>query len=224
LSQALSQHRRRTGPVFRCAAEVASAARGRGASRLQRRDLLRLFAAGVLVELLPGGFGPVAPAGASETRLRPWSGTSPTGVALDATTGARVAVDDARGRTVILHFFATWCEPCRAELVLLQEFADRREDLIVLAVDVGEVDARVKRFAGEIGWRRLVLVDRDRAVAHAFGVSALPTTIVLDPTLTPRLTAEGDLDWRTAAVTDPIVTLATPPPDGRRQACIDATC
>lgn len=186
--------------------------------------MVRLFAAFVLLGLLPGGPVVAASAVASETRLRPWTGTPPSGVMLDATTGARVAIEDVRGRPVILHFFATWCEPCRADLVLLQEFADRHGGLVTFAVDVGEVDARVARFAGEIGWTRPVLLDRDRAVARAFGVSALPTTVVLDATLTPRLIAEGDLDWRTAAVTDPIVTLVTTTPDGRRQACIDATC
>lgn len=200
---------------------------------LHRRGTPRVFAASVLglVFGLAGLAGvafadPVAPppAAGNETRLVAWTGPAPSGHALDATTGERVALDALRGRPVVLHFFATWCEPCRAELPLLAAFADRRDDLITVAVDVGEVDARVKRFAAQIGWSRPVMLDRDRAVARAFGVTALPTTIVLDATLTPRLIAEGDLDWRDATITAPLVALATTTPDGRTPACTDATC
>ncbi|MFD2182798.1 TlpA family protein disulfide reductase [Rhodoplanes azumiensis] len=172
------------------------------------------------------GADPIAPARAaeSETRLVAWTGPAPAGIALDSTTGGRVALDDLRGRPVVLHFFATWCDPCRAELPLLAAFADGRDDLITIAVDVGEVDGRVTRFADQVGWRRPVALDRDRAVARAFGVTALPTTIVLDATSTPRLIAEGDLDWRDPTITAPLVALATTTPDGRTPACTDATC
>lgn len=222
----------------------AAADRGRGPSEaawhrctrvaaLHRRSPARVFAASLL-GLAFGLTGPacttVAEPGAAArvaetaTQLIAWTGAAPAGIVLDATTGDRVALDALRGRPVVVHFFATWCEPCRAELPLLAAFADRRDDLITIAIDVGEVDLRVKRFAAQVGWTRPVLLDRDRAVARAFGVTALPTTIALDATLTPRLVAEGDLDWRDPTVTAPLVALATTTPDGRTPACTDATC
>ncbi|WP_170149829.1 TlpA family protein disulfide reductase [Rhodoplanes roseus] len=168
----------------------------------------------------PGG----AVARETETRLLPWSGGTPPGVALDTLAGDRIDLASLHGRPVLLHFFATWCEPCRDELSGLRDFALRNDHLTVLAVDVGEVDLRVRRFVTAIGWTAPVLLDRDRAVARGFGVAALPTTIALDAALRPRLVAEGDLDWRDPVVTEPIVALATKTPDRRTPACNDATC
>jgi hypothetical protein len=40
-----------------------------------------------------------------------------------------------------------------------------------------------------------VLLDADRTVTKAWGVSVLPTTFVLDRKLSARLLVEGDVDW-----------------------------
>jgi thiol-disulfide isomerase/thioredoxin len=230
----LSEHRASAASPAHRAGRAASSHRRRLGPEPHRPDLLRVFAAS-LAGLVAAAAFVGGDARASEARLIAWTGaetggtTAPaasvaTGIVLDSITGERIALDARRGRPVVLHFFATWCEPCRAELPLLASFAAGRDDLITFAIDVGEVDIRVQRFAAQVGWTRPVLLDRDRAVARAFGVTALPTTIVLDAGLTPRLIAEGDLDWRNAAVTAPIVALATPTPDGRTPACTDATC
>jgi cytochrome oxidase Cu insertion factor (SCO1/SenC/PrrC family) len=52
--------------------------------------------------------------------------------------GKIVALSDHEGTAVLVNFWATWCPPCRAEMPLIQAFADRHEDdLVVLAVNVG---------------------------------------------------------------------------------------
>jgi hypothetical protein len=40
-----------------------------------------------------------------------------------------------------------------------------------------------------------VLLDRDRAVAKAWTISTLPSTVILDRNLKPRLGVEADFAW-----------------------------
>ena len=101
------------------------------------------------------------------------------------------------GRVVLVHFFATWCEPCREELASLSNLARAPgiEPPLILAINVAEVPGRVRRFLEGTPLDFPVLLDSDRTVTRAWGVYALPTTYVLDRSLTPRLVVEGDLDW-----------------------------
>ena len=111
--------------------------------------------------------------------------------------GSKTDLTAYRGKPVLVHFFATWCEPCREELPALQRLVDRSGEapVMVMAISVGEVELRVRRFFKDMAITYPVLLDSDRAVARAWEVHALPTTYVLDAALTPRLFAERDLAW-----------------------------
>jgi peroxiredoxin len=116
--------------------------------------------------------------------------------------GSPLSLQGQAGRVVLVHFFATWCEPCREELGSLNQLVDQQRGfmLSVMAVNVAEVPARVKRFLETAPVQFPVLLDADRAVTKAWGVNSLPTTFILDRSLVPRLWVEGDLDWTSADV------------------------
>ncbi len=97
----------------------------------------------------------------------------------------------------MLHFFATWCEPCREELPALGRFAERAGDapLSILAISVAEPQSRVLRFLEGRPVNFPVLLDESRAASKALGITILPSTIVLDARLEPRLWVEGDFAW-----------------------------
>ncbi len=128
--------------------------------------------------------------------LQPAVGPKPAFV-LDDLAGASVKLDTQRGGLVLVHFFATWCEPCREELSALRRLVERSAaaPVSVLAISVGEVDARVRRFMETMPVNFPVLLDGDRAVARSWDAYALPTTYVLDPELTPRLVSNGEFAW-----------------------------
>lgn len=144
----------------------------------------------------------VGDASASEPALEPFAAVPPATVSLVDLEGATLSIEGTRGDVVLLHFFATWCEPCRPELASLNGLVDERRarGLKVLAVSVAEPKSRVARFfqSNPVGFP--VTLDQSRAAARAWGVDSLPSTFVIDRRGQPRLIARRDLDWREPGV------------------------
>ena len=143
-------------------------------------------------------FGAASPlrAVAITAELQPWTQGPQPSFTLPNISGADVALDSERGHVVLVHFFATWCEPCREELPALNRLAARAKSTVkVLAISVAGVDLRVRRFIETTPVNFLVLLDRERAVTKSWKVSALPTTFVLDANLAPRLVVETEFAW-----------------------------
>lgn len=120
---------------------------------------------------------------------------SKPGFALADIDGGRHALAGGSSRVVLVHFWATWCEPCRAELTSLSKLVEHDAGVKVLAVNVAEPPVRVRRFLATTPVEFPVLLDETRAVTRAWGVGVLPTTFVLDRELTVHRVAERDIDW-----------------------------
>ena len=135
---------------------------------------------------------------ARAAELTPVGGPAKPDFSLQDLHGDNVPLKTFKGRTVLVHFFAAWCEPCREELPALNRFLKRSaSNASVVAVSVAEVDPRVKRFFERAPVDFPVLLDRDRAIAKSWKISALPTTYVLDANMKPMLVVETDFAWDT---------------------------
>lgn len=98
---------------------------------------------------------------------------------------------------MLVHFFATWCEPCRDEMAGLSRLSARMENrpFAVVAVDVGEVPLRVRRFFDKQPVPFPILIDEDRAAMKTWKVGAFPTTYLLDRSHQIQAYADGPIDW-----------------------------
>jgi thiol-disulfide isomerase/thioredoxin len=156
------------------------------------------FSLRILCAWLAAAACAATPCGAAERAagFEAADGASKPAFALPDLTGTSIELAAGHDNLVLVHFFATWCDPCREELPALQRLATRpRSPAAVLAISVGEPDQRVHSFFDSRPVSFPVLLDRDLAVAKGWGVYDLPTTYVLDPALVPRLVVRHDLDW-----------------------------
>ena len=137
-------------------------------------------------------------AGAGAAELRPWTGdATPPGLVLKDLDGREHRLADYRGKVVLLNFWATWCEPCREEMPAMQRLQERLAGtpFVVLAVDFGEGEPRVRGFLEKMRLQFTFLLDRDGGAARAWRVRVLPVSFVIDPDGKIRYSAVGDAAW-----------------------------
>lgn len=102
-------------------------------------------------------------------------------LALSAIDGSRHRLSDYHGRPVLLHFWATWCPPCKAELPALLALGRKLEReggarVIALATDANWDD--VSRFFGGVIPSEVVREETGEA-AKSLDVSVLPDTFLI---------------------------------------------
>jgi len=116
------------------------------------------------------------------------SGSAPmfSGELLD---GEAVSLGDYYGRPVLLHFWATWCPVCRLEQSSIDRIA-REHPVLTVALD--ELSANDMRdWMTEQGVSYPVVRDPSGVVAAQFGVSGVPTSMVVDAQGRIRFVAVG---------------------------------
>jgi len=89
-----------------------------------------------------------------------------------------------RGKTVVLNFFASWCDPCKREAPVLEKLwqQDRSRNLVVLGVDANDSHGDALRFVHAHGVTYPVVSDPNGSVAsNSYGIANLPVTYVLNP-------------------------------------------
>ncbi len=104
--------------------------------------------------------------------------------------GGAFRVADQRGHVVFLEFYASWCEPCKIELPLVEAWWRRHRDAIVMPIDVGERRSVAAEFARRYSLGNVAL-DPQSSAQPLFGVQGFPTMVVVDPTGHIRAKWEG---------------------------------
>ena len=90
--------------------------------------------------------------------------------------GSSVSLSQQRGKKVLLHFFATWCGVCRAELPSLRGLSQNlgpNEALLAIVEDSDDIEA-VRRFAREHELSYPILLGT-KEILRAYRVGSFPT-------------------------------------------------
>jgi thiol-disulfide isomerase/thioredoxin len=105
-----------------------------------------------------------------------------SGMALD---GKTVALESLRGTPVLVHYWATWCEPCKVDIAQIRELAAKYgpKKFAVVGIALDSDKAQLQKFlqAKPIAWPQLHEAGGlDGRLAEELGVLTLPTMILLD--------------------------------------------
>ena len=127
-------------------------------------------------------------------------------------SGPQSSLADFGGNIVMLHFFASWCRDCSAEVPSLKNlhsnFDGTTFEIVGVAVDDTPADAEAFALRHELPFP--VLIDTTGELKNYFSVRDLPTTLFLDRNGTPirfqdpstgRITSklEGSRRWDTGS-------------------------
>lgn len=92
-----------------------------------------------------------------------------------------VSLSDYHGQKVFLNFWASWCPPCREEMPDMQKLHEEfGEEVVILAVNVGENKSTAVNFMMQNGLNFPVLLDSNKSTAQNYLVRGIPTSYFLD--------------------------------------------
>lgn len=113
--------------------------------------------------------------------------------------GGSIKLSELRGKVVLLNFWATYCDPCRAEMPAMEkvykEVADKGG--IVVAVDQKESAATVRKFVEEFGLTFPIALDEKGAAGAVYGVQYMPTSFFIDKEGVVRYMKVGQMEEAT---------------------------
>jgi len=126
---------------------------------------------------LSAATGSGAPAAAPEFRLA-------------SRAGGEIALSELRGQVVMINFWASWCGPCRQEFPALDEMYRKYKPMgfTMVGINVESEKSDAERFLGMRPVSFPILFDPDNKVSGNYGVSAMPTTVLVD--------RQGRLRWQ----------------------------
>ena len=137
--------------------------------------------------------------------VKPWPAARPAPALMLTDLDGKVwSLAGLKGRPVLLNFWASWCEPCRAEMPSLELLSTRHEraGLAVLAVNYKEAPPAIQRFLELLPLSLPILLDRDGDAASNWTPRVFPTTVLIGRDGVPRQSVIGELDWMAGTARD----------------------
>jgi thiol-disulfide isomerase/thioredoxin len=96
---------------------------------------------------------------------------------------------DLGEKTLVVHFWSTWCPTCKAEASNIEAISGEYE-VVSIAVNSGS-DEILRRYMRENGYHFRVVNDREGRWAKLFHVEVFPTTFIFDSKGELRFTEVG---------------------------------
>jgi thiol-disulfide isomerase/thioredoxin len=107
-----------------------------------------------------------------------------------------------QGKIVILHFWASWCPPCRKEFPEFIRWAEKNlsnEDIAIVPVSLDKSKEEGKAFFENYSTNISCYFDPGTA-SEKFGIQGIPSTVVIDRRGKIAFSREGIVEWKEAVI------------------------
>jgi cytochrome c biogenesis protein CcmG/thiol:disulfide interchange protein DsbE len=105
-------------------------------------------------------------------------------VAFDLKTldGKEVGLETFRGKPLVINFFASWCDPCRDEMPLINELAARgsKDGYHVLGIAVEDTRGALTEYVKEARLAFPIALDLNSTVKRSYRIFGPPATFFVD--------------------------------------------
>jgi thiol-disulfide isomerase/thioredoxin len=110
-------------------------------------------------------------------------------------------ISKAKGRWLFVHFWASWCGPCRKEMPTIQAIYKQfdKSELEIVIINTAESEDTVFSFLASIQMDIDTLLDHDGLVTEQWQPRGLPSTFFVDPDGKLRYLALGGRPWDSPA-------------------------
>ncbi len=111
--------------------------------------------------------------------------------------GEKFELSNLKGHWVFLHFWASWCGPCREEMPAIQKLANAMQGkkFQIVMINTAEDEDTIFEFLSAIDVELNSLMDIDGLVTEAWKPRGLPTTILINPKGEVKYQAIGGREW-----------------------------
>ena len=101
---------------------------------------------------------------------------------LKSLDGKSVDLETFRGKPLVINFFASWCDPCREEMPLLNQLASgsNKDGYTILGIAVEDTRAAVTQYVEEAKLVFPVALDLNSTVKRAYRIFGPPATFFID--------------------------------------------
>jgi len=130
----------------------------------------------------------------------------------DRQSVSQINLNDYKGSTVVVNFWAIWCMPCRREMPVLQDISDEFKDrrLVVIGINSGlEKDADNEEIVEFLNYLIIDYPvgygDAESNIEQDYSIVGLPSTFIIDSEGNIRYRWLGE--WKKEAFYNAVVTV-----------------